>query len=271
MAIKTDFTELRGMTVSAHNIECVRQTWREGIRWTGYSSVPRYADGFFFAVSDIEAVCESADGERINIGRSDLLYIPKGSIYTMSFGGGGGYEDSYIVNFTLKDENGSEIRLGDGITLYSGAATGAIISLVSGLADAMLINDGIIKRQAIFLSMLDALTTYTERYSDIYYPIRHGVSLLINEWDKNEKIKRYSDACGISESGFYAAFKAWSGRTPAEYRNEMRINAARSMLKNSALTVTEISQRVGFDDQYYFSRLFKKMTGVSPREYRAGK
>jgi AraC-like DNA-binding protein len=267
----SDFFDIRGMTVSAHKIECVRQTWRKGYKWTGYSTVPRYADGLFFTVADIGAVCETEDGRKINVGRSDVLYIPKGSLYTMSFGGGGSDEDSYIVNFTLKDEIGNELRISDGITLFSGAATGGIISLLSSLADAMLINDGIIKRQAIFLSLLDALTAHTKRYSDVYYPIRHGVSQLIREWDKNEKIKRYADVCGISESGFYAAFKAWSGMSPAEYRNSVRINAAKSMLKNSALTVTEISQRVGFDDQYYFSRLFKKMTGVSPREYRAGK
>lgn len=266
-----ELKDLKGMAVSAHCIECVRQTWREGLKWTGYTQNPRMMDGFFFALSDIGAKYEPAVGKSISINRSDVLYIPKGSVYTMSFGGGGSDEDSYIVNFVLKDENGSEIRLGDEAVLYEGAVTAGVSGLASQLADTMLVSDSILKRQAVFFSLLDALSTYTERYSERYYPIRHGVSMLIKEWDKNEKIKRYADACGISESGFYAAFKAWSGRTPAEYRNEMRINAARSMLKNSVMTVFEISERVGFEDQFYFSRLFKKMTGVSPREYRVGK
>ena len=109
-----------------------------------------------------------------------------------------------------------------------------------------------------------------ENTSDVYNSIKKGVDLLECEWNKNFGIKRYARACVMSETNFYIRFKEWSGVTPVKYRNKIRVSAAKSLLVNSNISIGEISSRIGFDDQYYFSRIFKKMTGVSPRKYRQG-
>lgn len=53
-----------------------------------------------------------------------------------------------------------------------------------------------------------------------------------------------------------------------EYINQLRIEDAKTLLTNSKLNVTEISIVVGFNDSNYFSKIFKKITGVSPAHYR---
>ena len=91
-------------------------------------------------------------------------------------------------------------------------------------------------------------------------------------------IKRYhtcnitlEDVCDhFSCSRFYIShrFKKSTGKTFREFLTALRIEDAKSLLKHSKLTVTEISFSVGFSDSNYFSNVFKKQTGLSPLAYR---
>lgn len=62
-------------------------------------------------------------------------------------------------------------------------------------------------------------------------------------------------------------FKAETGKTIFVYLTEVRISNAKMLLTMGNLSMKEIAQRVGFDDIYYFSNLFKKQTGYSPTQY----
>lgn len=73
---------------------------------------------------------------------------------------------------------------------------------------------------------------------------------------------------GLSYSRFRAMFKEHTGTAPHQYQLDIRMNKARELLRHSTLSITEISERVGFSTVYYFSRLFKKREGCSPKAYR---
>jgi AraC-like DNA-binding protein/mannose-6-phosphate isomerase-like protein (cupin superfamily) len=62
-------------------------------------------------------------------------------------------------------------------------------------------------------------------------------------------------------------FKAYTGMTPYQYCIHAKINRAKEILVGGETSVKEIAWQVGFDDPYYFSRLFKKKTGVSPSHW----
>jgi len=72
----------------------------------------------------------------------------------------------------------------------------------------------------------------------------------------------------ISPSYFCKLFRDNTGFTFIEYVNNVRVKEARNLLLHSRLKVTEISQRVGFESQTHFGRIFKEMTGHSPLKFR---
>lgn len=80
------------------------------------------------------------------------------------------------------------------------------------------------------------------------------------------QICRYS---AQSATRLKTIFKAATGYSVMEYYREMKIAAAKTMLREENGNVTQIADRLGYTSVYYFSRYFKKETGMSPREYRA--
>lgn len=73
---------------------------------------------------------------------------------------------------------------------------------------------------------------------------------------------------GISDSLFHRRFLAEVGLTPIEYRTRGRVVRAKAMLRENHQTVTEIALSLGFRSSQYFATVFKKETGITPREYR---
>lgn len=76
-----------------------------------------------------------------------------------------------------------------------------------------------------------------------------------------------SKAVGVSRSHLYRVFMSNVGQSPIDYLTNHRINEACALLKNSQLSIAEIAVSVGFFDQFYFSRVFKKNKGVPPSKY----
>ena len=62
-------------------------------------------------------------------------------------------------------------------------------------------------------------------------------------------------------------YKKKTGLNLKDYINNYRIERAKQLLSNEELTISEVAEKVGFDNYSYFSTLFKKLTGFSPKEY----
>lgn len=262
------FTELENEFFSAELIDCARQIWKDGRVWQGFRHTPRHSIGLSILQSDIEATYTFPDGTSRTARKGDIVLIPQDQLYVVSFHGGGRGVDMHTANFLLYDREGRELRLPPQFELHPGAASPLCQTAISELADLDTLGESRLRRQAKLLELLSAVSVALQNTSGEFYAIRRGVRLLQSEWNRGERIGRYAEAAEMSESNFYLCFKAWAGVSPVQYRQNICINAARSMLQNSSLTVAEIAAATGFDDPYYFSRVFKKMVGVSPREYR---
>lgn len=110
-----------------------------------------------------------------------------------------------------------------------------------------------------------------------YVPIQQGPRLSIAEsarqlmeveLTQGFQIEEISRALHISRSTLFLHFKKEFGKSPMAVHAEIRIKRARKLLKESTLPISQIAFQSGFTDPLYFSRLFSKEMGMSPREYR---
>lgn len=92
-----------------------------------------------------------------------------------------------------------------------------------------------------------------------YINMHYKEEIRISDMAKKEK---------MSESTFRKLFYAATGFGPNEYIQRVRVNAAAALLEGSDKKLSEIASLVGFYDEYYFGRVFKKRAGMSPGAYR---
>ncbi len=85
--------------------------------------------------------------------------------------------------------------------------------------------------------------------------------------DKNLTLEDISDGCTISVAQLQKLCRKYCGCGPVTYFISLKIGAAKQMMKDSSLNVTQIAERLGFSSVHYFSKLFKAKTGMSPSEF----
>lgn len=81
-------------------------------------------------------------------------------------------------------------------------------------------------------------------------------------------IEKLAEMCFMSESHFRRLFKAEMGVSPLKYKTNLRMKKAADLLSAGTLNVGEISFVLGFENIYYFSKMFKQVYGVTPTDYK---
>ncbi|MFS6559563.1 helix-turn-helix domain-containing protein, partial [Parabacteroides distasonis] len=81
-------------------------------------------------------------------------------------------------------------------------------------------------------------------------------------------LQRVADAAGISPGYLSTSFPQVCGKGFIDYLNQVRIEHACAYLKQKYFKTYEIAYKVGFKDEKYFTRVFKKLMGMTPNEYK---
>lgn len=81
-------------------------------------------------------------------------------------------------------------------------------------------------------------------------------------------VKKLAGICNISETYFRKLFGAIYGTSPIQYITQLKIERAKELLSSEMVLITDVASLCGFENEYYFSKIFKKITGYSPSAYR---
>ena len=127
------------------------------------------------------------------------------------------------------------------------------------------------KTCALILSLVaEVLTRERRREQPNYYEkiVANAKCLMESNVYSAINLPAISEQLSMSTSRLNEIFKTYTSMTPYQYYIQIKIHRAESLLEQEDIPVKEAAFRMGFEDQYYFSRLFKNKTGVSPSDWK---
>lgn len=107
------------------------------------------------------------------------------------------------------------------------------------------------------------------RVSNGSYSIRKSIEYIYENYTKPDiDLPKIAEMSGITDTHFRRVFKKVYGDTPTKHINKLRTNKAKSLLKNTNIPIEKIAYECGYNNYSYFARVFLKITGMSPTQYR---
>ncbi|NLC44731.1 MAG: helix-turn-helix transcriptional regulator [Clostridiales bacterium] len=228
----------------------------------------RPGHGFLY-VMDGEGLYILEDKKELVVKKHDIVYMPKHSIYEST----GSISNCYsyiIVNMDIIDNTKSDLVFTNDISIILNSSNSYYKNIFQEINNSYrtvgMASD--IKCKALVYEMLHHLTLdifknelATNNYSKIYPAI-----LYIEEhYRENVKLDDLANVSHLSVSHFRRLFNEYFDISPLKYINKLKIKKASELLSSGLYTVSEVAEETGFSNVYYFSRLFKEITGVSPR------
>ena len=140
-----------------------------------------------------------------------------------------------------------------------------IVMLLSENLDAIGIHKACCMLEMLLLGCIE---TYAHKSSDDNRYVAEAIRFMKENVNNSLDLPGISEHLGISTYHTIRIFKSAVMSTPMQYYNMLRMNEAIRLLLSTELTVVEISQRLHYSSQFYFSQQFKKKMGVSPTSYK---
>ncbi len=118
------------------------------------------------------------------------------------------------------------------------------------------------------------ISYYLEYYPPETYRIKNYATMAREYIEKHYSnpecnVQKVSEYINLDRTYLYRLFKDETGTSIIDYINRCRIANASVLLKENILSIKDIAYSVGYTDQMYFSRVFKRFKGISPTKYRA--
>ena len=212
------------------------------------------------------------------------------------------YEKERVLVACVKDGNlqGANAMLNEllGYALFSTGGdlegikshTAALCSLLSraaidggvATAEALNMNRDYMRRLWQSSSIDDIcyiMQDIVERFSQSAFPehgaggpsvssaLKRALNYIALNFDQDITLASVANEVHLSESYFSSQFKKFCGTSFTEYLNAVRIDESKRLLASGELNVTEVAARVGFASQSYFSKVFHRVAGMSPRQF----
>jgi len=101
--------------------------------------------------------------------------------------------------------------------------------------------------------------------------VTHRFRQLVNEHFRTmHLVKDYAALLHVTPNHLNKTIKAFTGRSPTRWIDEVILSEAKTLLRQTSFSISQVAIEVGFTDQSYFARLFKKYEGVTPTQFKTG-
>lgn len=117
-------------------------------------------------------------------------------------------------------------------------------------------------------TLLNANAINIDQHSNSYYRVNQINNYVAANYQKHIQLIELANLTGLTESSFSRFFKNITGQTFITFLNEYRIHKACTLLSENKSNISEIMYLAGFTEAAHFTRVFKKYTQTTPREYR---
>ena len=113
------------------------------------------------------------------------------------------------------------------------------------------------------------LTIAIERVKNSgYRTFKNSIKYIHANYTEKIKVPYLAQLEGLSNSRYITLFSKEMGKTPSEYILDLRLNRACDLLLTTNMEISAVGASSGYNDPYFFSKIFKKHMGLSPQEYR---
>ena len=257
-------------------------------------------DTNFHTHADFSELVIVLNGHATHIVRNEESFIKKGNVFVINGDTPHAYRDPHefqICNIMYKPDMlksaGSDLRTMNGyqalfilepyyrqISSYNSKLNMTIPSLeyVSSLLTSMIkeYEDELQGYQTMLASRFMELIVYLSRQYDhpdqgVNNGLMHlasAISYMEDRYLEQITLEDIANQSKISVRHLNRIFRAYYKTTPMAYLQRLRLERACTLLKQSNLSITEISYECGYNDSNYLTRQFKKMYGMSPKSYR---
>lgn len=143
-----------------------------------------------------------------------------------------------------------------------------MFSLISSFIDDEAVLTGLVFSLFRYVGQLNRTTVINANSGNIEQIVIRFRSLLARDFIESKEVGHYAGLLNLSPQYLSEILREATGKSAKELITDQVIWEAKSLLKQTNMTVQEISYWLGYDDQSYFTRMFKKRSGITPAEYR---
>ena len=211
------------------------------------------------------------DHTDLEAGTRDMVYLPRDTAYRSLW-----LADSHfiVVDILLTDGSGQDIRFGDAPCVLFHDTHGVYAGLLAELSQKADASGPFewLERLSLCFKLLYQMARDTNRQEldRDRQRLQAALSYLECNYTQDFPVSELAQMCALSPSAFRRLFINITGMPPVDYRNRLRIQKAASLLLSGQYTVAEAAEQVGIQDIKYFSKLFKRYTGLSPSVLKKG-
>lgn len=205
-----------------------------------------------------------SDGKILTVVPNDLIYLPKGSSYTVKI-----MEPCtcYAINFDLAEPLKTPAFVARTKSTWEYQAS---FQLAENAWRKKIPGFDTKCRSELYHILFHLQNEYRTGYADSakLEMIRPAVDVIRNSYtDQLLNISELASLCNMTPEYFRILFRKFYGTSPIRYINHLKLTHAKELLESGMCSVQDAAMMSGYTDLCHFSREFKKVTGVSPREY----